>query len=246
MKSIIILLTLITNLAFAQEQEIRKTGSYNGISVATGIVAEYIKSDRQEVVVQVEKKSDLQYIKTTVEDGTLKIHIENSRGLKTIRNVKVAIYGNQGLNTITISSSAVLNIHPVVVSNDLKIHVSSSGQLNMNVKAKNITASISSSAKYQGKVESNILVLKATSSAKAVLTGTASTGTIQTSSSASADLSGLKTTTATVNASSSAKSLIWVTEELEANASSSARISYKGSPAKRNFNTSSSGKVAAL
>ncbi|MBE8715027.1 GIN domain-containing protein [Sphingobacterium hungaricum] len=243
MKTTLTLLVLfISTTLFAQQT--RKVGHFSGIMVATSIQADYIHSDKNEVVVSADNADHLKYVKTEVVNGTLEIRIENNQG-KSIRNVRAVVYGPNKLKNISVSSSARLTIAPLVESSNVSLSVNSSGTLTANVKASNLAVDVSSSANLKATVQVSDLACKVSSSADAVIRGSAQNTTIESSSSGTADLSGLKTKNATIYASSSSDASISVSDAITAKASSSARIVYTGNPKTKTVDTSSSGKVVA-
>lgn len=80
MTKVIILLatTLLSLVVSAQVSEKRTVSDFSNLKVATGVQVSYTISNSKSVLVETDDNEKLQFIKTEVENGVLKIFIDNS------------------------------------------------------------------------------------------------------------------------------------------------------------------------
>lgn len=242
----VIMLAFIT-MAHAQHHETRKIGNISGISVASGIQAKFIKSSKNEVVVDVSRQDLLDKIETDVRGGNLKIQVKRGSNIRNANTLKVTVYSNSTINSIAISSAGSLEILDPISVNNFNADLSSSGKLKTGkVEATSSEINLSSAGKMTGELKTEKLAINASSSGELTLSGLAKHTTVNMSSNGKAFLQNLKTTNLTVNGSSGAGLKINVSNELNANVSSGAKVEYSGNPKSKSVNHSSGGSVSQL
>lgn len=240
------MLAFIT-MAHAQHHETRKIGNISGISVASGIQAKFIKSSKNEVVVDVSRQDLLDKIETDVRGGNLKIQVKRGSNIRNANTLKVTVYSNSTINSIAISSAGSLEILDPISVNNFNADLSSSGKLKTGkVEATSSEINLSSAGKMSGELKTEKLAINASSSGELTLSGLAKQTTVNMSSNGKAFLQNLKTTNLTVNGSSGAALKINVSNELNANVSSGAKVEYSGNPKSKSVNHSSGGSVSQL
>ena len=200
--------------------EIRNISGFDGIKVSSGIDVFIKQGDGENLKVEADKNLH-DVIKTEVKNNTLYIYSDENIRKAKAKNVYV-LYKN--LESIKVSSSGDIKSVNTLETDNLDISLSSAGDLNLDVQAREIYISISSSgdAKIRGDAE----YLKASLSSAGDL-----------------DAYDLKVEKCRVNVSSAGNAKIYVTKELDATASSAGDVYYMGDPEIKNLNSSSAGGI---
>lgn len=253
MTKLIILLatTLLSLVVSAQVSENRTVSDFSNLKVATGVQVSYTISNFKSILVETDDNEKLQFIKTEVENGALKIFVDvggkNYKGSKSRNNInfnilKVTIFG-PSLKSFKASSSGQIKIENLNASDNLEIGASSSGSISGKFKATDVTVDVSSNSKFKGDVEAKLVVLESSSSAEIEIRGKAEKVTASSSSSSSCNTKDLVVETAEVKVSSSADISVYASKSLDAKASSSGNVFYYGNPTQVFADKSSSGSV---
>ncbi|KPE49572.1 DUF4252 domain-containing protein [Chryseobacterium indologenes] len=208
----------------------RNVGEFSKIDASLGVNVIYKQENVRSVKVLADADK-LQYIVTKVEDGVLRIYVDNKgvRNLK-FKNLNVNVSAPH-INEITTSTGAIFTAVNLVTENTLKINGSSGGVIKgkFNVReAANIDFNSGASASVD--VNTPKLTLDTSSGASAVLSGQAESATIDISSGASCKADDLKIGTATAESTSGASLSLFVTDKLKVRASSGAAVRLKGNP----------------
>jgi hypothetical protein len=200
--------------------ENRSAGNFHSLKVSTGIDVYLSQGERESIKVEADENLH-EYIITEIRNGVLNVYTEaNIRNAKS-RKVHVTM---KEIRSITTSSAGdVLGTTPIV-ADILKLSTSSAGDINIEVKAREIDASTSSSGDI-------------------TLRGSADKITGTTSS--AGDIKALDFTVreAVLSASSAGDIKITVTERLKARASSAGDIRYSGNPEYVDAHSSSAGSI---
>jgi len=230
MKSILIsfLLTCFSlSMMVAQSQETRSLGDFHGISVGSIVTAELHKGSKNQIEIDV-SGYELSDVETEIDNGVLKVGMRNNKTKKNNwsnkNKVKVRITYTDDPDEIAVSSSADIIAKDVIKVDDLKLSVSSSGDMTIAVDVDELMASVSSSGDLTIKGKATTAIVSATSSA---------------------DFEGAKLIVqdAQLSASSSADITIHVEKSLVASASSSADITYLGNPKEKDISKSGQADV---
>jgi len=244
-KILTVALVAFISFAQAQHQETRKISKISGVSVATGIQAKFIKSSRNEVVVDVSRADILPKIETNVKNGDLRIRVKPNSQVTNSGTLKVTIYSNSVINSINLSSAGSLEIlEPIDVTN-FSVDISSAGKLKTGkVSAGSSNISLSSSGKMTGELKSEKLQISASSAGEVSLSGRSKSLNVSISSSGKALLDNFETDELVVNGSSGSKMKVKVNNSITANVSSGSKVIYSGSPSNTKINHSSGGSVS--
>ncbi len=214
----------------AQTTENREVTDFNAISVSTGIIAELTQGEINSLSISVSDVKYLPYLKTVVENGTLKIYVEYKEKKmwnKQDKNRKIkAFVTYKAINKLTAGSGAIVNTKNAITSPALALDISSGAQFNGEVKVTDLSADQSSGAISK-------------------FTGTAVNTTVDMSSGAVCTANNFTSENAILTASSGAVLKMGVTKMLTAKASSGGTINYKGNPT-LDKNTSSGGVVSKM
>jgi hypothetical protein len=219
---------LLFSLAMtAQDSGEKDLENFRGVAVSSSVEATLVKGDKNHIYVEVDNV-DLNDVKVEIEKGILYVGKKYNKGWNinwgSGKRIKAIITYADELSYLSASSSADIVAEEIINSDQLKINVSSSGDMNIEVDAQELDIDVSSSADLNIK-------------------GTAYKAQIDASS--SADLNGKKLIVdeVKVSASSSADVYIHVNKKLKAKASSSADIVYYGDPTNVDRSSSSGGDI---
>ncbi len=217
----LVLVSLFSLVAMAQNKETRNVGSFDEISVGQSIDLYLIPGSKEEVVVEVDG-TDLEDVITEVTGGELRIKM--ARG--NYRNVDVKVTVTfKDLRSLDVSSSADVYSKGVIKADEFDLEVSSSGAASLELDVDQL------------EVECN-------SSGKAELKGSAKNMDVEVNSSGKLYAFDLQGGNVEIEANSSGKAEITLSGTLEAEANSSGKVYYKGSPTNVMIESNSSGKVS--
>jgi predicted small secreted protein len=168
----------------------------------------------------------LQYLETTVSGGVLNIQEAEDVDLRPKKAVRYYLTV-KSLESIEVTSSGNVTA-PVLTAGGLTVDVTSSGDVEV------------------ASLEADSLEVRLSSSGGVTIGGGQVTSQeARLSSSGDYDAGDLRSSSATVGLSSSGSAIIWVTDRLEADLSSSGHLEYYGSP-QADVNESSSGDARSL
>ncbi len=223
------LATLQSTLLLASQtqgnRQTRQVGGFHGVSVSSGIDLYLSQKNSEEVVVEAES-DDLNKIITEVEGGILKIYIKEKSwfNLDWNNHPRKVYVSFQTLDKIDASAgSDVISQAPV--------------------KLEKLTLDASSGSDVKLELEADEIVVESSSGSDISLKG--KTSVIRASASSGSDInaSELQARKCTASISSGSDIRVYVTEELDANASSGGDIVYSGNPKTKDINESSGGDV---
>lgn len=237
---------MATVSAQAQFKTTRKLASHKSITAATGILVEYIRSNKNEIVIETEKKEFLDLISTDVKNGNLAIQYKPNSKINSKKVSTVKVYSNSILEEAKASSSASLILIDPITTRSIKLDAHASGNLTTNeIKASVIKISCSSSAKLNTTIDAQQLTINASSSSKVNSSGKADNVNVNMSSSSTTNLENLDIKNLTINGSSSSKLVFYTANTLSSTLSSSAQANYTKAPNEITKNTmSSSGRLS--
>lgn len=189
-------------------EDLRITENFNEISAANGW--EVIVEKGSEVSVVLEADENLiDAAEIYVKNNTLKIYCENNIGRATSKKVFVTYV--EDLTSIRASSGASLITNQVIKGENLSLNVSSGGHIRTEAIVRTIETDVSSGGKIN-------------------ITGSTESLDADVSSGGSIYADKLKAKYAVANASSGGVIDLYVTDKLEARASSGGDIDYWGDP----------------
>jgi hypothetical protein len=209
------------------DAEVREVKGFSGVKVATGIQLVLTQGTTEAVAISAVSKEDRDRIKTTVENGVLKIHYDYDvwKLMKGKINKKLRAYVSiVNVNSLGATSGASLKVDGEITSDNLNVRASSGGMVKGKIKAKTVSANQSSGGMIS-------------------LSGTADNIDIDGSSGGVFDGYDLVANSCNAETSSGAVAKITVNKEISGRASSGGRVSYKGDGTIRSKRTSSGGSV---
>jgi Putative auto-transporter adhesin, head GIN domain len=198
----------------------RKTDSFTGVKVSSGIDV-YLKQGNNESV-SVEADENLQeYILTEVRGGVLNVYSEYNIRDAERKRVYVTI---KEVNSVRTSSAGDVYGESLINSDKLELSASSAGDIKLEVKANKIDVDISSSGD---------------------ITLSGETDFLRADLSSAGDLKAydLKAREADISVSSAGDADVNVSEKITARASSAGDVNYKGDPKYVDAHSSSAGGI---
>jgi len=198
----------------------RSTEQASGVRVATGIDVYLSQGDKQSLVVEADENLH-EYIITEVKNDVLHVYTEANIREAEIKRVYVTL---RDINSVGTSSAGDVIGETPVRTEDLRLSASSAGDIKVEVFAKNVDANISSSGDV-------------------TLTGEADMIDASLSSAGDLNAYNFKVKEAEVSVSSAGNAEIYVTERLNARASSAGDVNYKGDPKYVDAHSSSAGGI---
>jgi hypothetical protein len=203
------------------EKEERKAPVFTGVSTSSAIDVYLSQGNNPRIVVEADENL-LEYIVTEVKDDVLRVHPDNVN-IRRAERMRVYVTMKDVEFISTSSAGDVIGETPVKTES-LKISASSSGDVKLEVYAKE-------------------LKLKTSSAGDIILKGTADYVEASTSSAGDIKAYDLEVKEADLSASSAGDIQITVTERLKARASSAGDIYYYGNPEYVDAKSSSAGDV---
>lgn len=204
------------------EVEERELEAFDGLTLeGTGEV--YIKQGFENKVLIQTDDNILPYLKTEIIDGTLYLGLKNSQELITPSKAVFYHVTTKNLNKMNLSGSGRITTEQPLSTEVLRLQVSGSGRMNIDIDVKDLDLSIAGS----GAVEAR---------------GGADRQEVTVSGSGNYNGLALKSLEADITISGSGYVLLNVVDNLNANISGDASVRYKGMP-KVNSSVFGSGKL---
>lgn len=210
--------------------ESRNVKDFTGIQVSTGVNVVFKQESPTSVKVTADADK-LQYVVTKVENGILKIYIDN-KGVKNLKfkNLSVSVSSPRMENIQTTSGASFIVVN-TIRENNLNVEASSGSNINGKFDVSdNMNVSVDSGSNIRAGVTSGKIVFKGTSGSNTNLEGTAGMGIFEVTSGAMCRAENLNISTADVESSSGASISLGVKDKLKVEASSGASVKYKGNP----------------
>jgi hypothetical protein len=210
--------------------ESRNVSEFSGIQVSTGVNVVFKQENPTNVKV-IADADKLQYIITKVENGTLKVYVDN-KGQKNLKfkNISVNV-SSPRMDNIKTSSGATFTTVNAVNENNITIDASSGsvvkGRFNI---ANNTNVEATSGTSVKVEVNSKSLAFKGSSGSDTNIEGGALVAVFDISSGAVCKGENFKANQVEAESTSGANLSVSVTNKLKAKASSGGTIKYKGNP----------------
>ncbi|MDR2206156.1 MAG: DUF2807 domain-containing protein, partial [Flavobacteriaceae bacterium] len=213
-----------------EDSEIRNVAKFTGIDVSTGVNVNFTQSDNQKVLVEADS-DDMKHLITKVENGTLKIYIDNKgKSFLRLGDFSVSVSAPD-LERISTSSGAEFSASNTLKQNDFKISADSGSRFRADLEAKNnVNINISSSSDIEIDMKSKSVNFTADSGSSATLTGNTNKAIYHLSSAASCDAENFLAKEADANVSSGGSLKLNVSESLNSKTSSAGSVRYSGKP----------------
>jgi len=214
-----------TSLQAKGDRQARQVSGFHGISVSSGIDLYLTQKNVEEVFVEAEPE-DLDKIITKVENGILVITVKDKSwwGLGWNNRPKKVFVSFNTLDKLNASAGSDVNSTAVLKFDKLNLDVSSGSDVSLELEARELRAGSSSGSdiSLKGKAE--------------VMEADASGGS-------DIDARELESKKCVARVSSGSDIEVYVTKELDANASSGGDITYSGKPKTKEIRKSSGGDV---
>ena len=210
--------------------ESRNVGEFSGIQVSTGVNLVFKQESPTNVKV-IADADKLQYIVTKVDNGVLKVYVDN-KGQKNLKfkNISVNV-SSPRMDNIKASSGATFTTINSVKENNLTIDASSGsvvkGKFNISNNAL-LEASSGTSVKVE--VNSRSLVFKGSSGSDTSIQGEAETAAFDVSSGAVCKGEAFQANQVEAESTSGSNLSVNAVDKLKAKASSGGTIRYRGNP----------------
>ena len=226
---LLLALLFVSTLAFAQNRQTVEVSDFDEISNRIGGTVYITQGSKTEVILE-GREEDLEKVNVEVRGGELRIESKRRSSWRfwDSGNVRVDVYVTvKELNAVTVSGSGDIIGRNTIKTDNFKARVSGSGDIEMDLDAKDIASSISGS----GNIE---------------LSGSASSGSLSISGSGKLLAEELKVDDFEVRISGSGRGSITVYGELDVRISGSGSVYYGGKPTGVNSSVSGSGKVRRI
>ena len=210
--------------------ESRNVGEFSGIEVSTGIDVVFKQENATNLRVFADSDK-LQYIITKVENGVLKVYIDNKGAKKMkFKNLSVNI-SSPKMDNIKTSSGANFTVVNSIKENNLRIDASSGSSVSGKFTVNNTTDfSVSSGSNVKANVTSGKISVKSSSGSSINLEGNSDIGMIDVSSGAVVKADNLRINNAEVESTSGSSASVNVKDKMRVKASSGGSVRYKGNP----------------
>lgn len=268
MKKHLIPLVFILSITqvWAQNRETRKVDNFNKIAFAVSGKAFVKQGDTQKVELEGTKEV-LDKVEVVVEDGRLIVRSKDRWDWSWGKEDHITVYITApDIRALSVSGSGDLEAQTKIVTGDLDLKVSGSGNLKAEVEANNVVANISGSGniRMRGKCNNlqsqlsgsgglvadiavaNKLDIGISGSGKFEARGSANSVKASISGSGRVKAADLETNACDIKIGGSGSVEINVKSELTANISGSGSVNYRGNPSHVNANSSGSGKVRKM
>ncbi len=218
--------------AYAQERDFRQVNLFT--KLAFGIPGKLYLKQGSPQSVEIEAKHDvLGKIKTRVEDGKLIIEKEKEWGFNWgDKEEEIVIYVTvEHINGISVNGSGDLIAQTKIVSEDMELKVSGSGEMFLTGECKSLDSKVSGSGNMRlSVIVSGKAALDISGSGNIKVSGIAKDVSVSIGGSGKISASELKSNTCLVRISGSGDAEVNTKEDLEAKISGSGSIAYKGDP----------------
>ena len=210
--------------------ENRNVGEFSGIEVSTGVNVVFKQENATNVKVYADSDK-LQNIITKVENGVLKVYIDN-KGAKRMKfkNLSVNI-SSPKMDDIKTSSGSNFTVVNSIRENNLRIDASSGSSIVGKFIVNNTTdLNVSSGSNVKANITSGKIMLKTSSGANANVEGNADFGLFDASSGAVVKAENFRVNVAEVESTSGSSASVNVQDKMRVKASSGGSVKYKGNP----------------
>jgi hypothetical protein len=217
----------------------RDVSAFEKIQTSGSAVVNYHASQGYRVVVTVDSNLE-EYTRVYTEDNVLKIGTESGKSYSFTKYI-VDVYCPK-LSAVSISGSARFNGMDEISASTFALAISGSGKINGTFECEDFSARISGSGNIESRIECSKFKADISGSGKITVTGSAKDMDLSGSGSVTFTGNEFQTKNANVNIGGSSRVHIWVLDYLQARASGSGRIKYRGNP-RIDYTGSGSGRL---
>ncbi|ROH96818.1 DUF4252 domain-containing protein [Chryseobacterium daecheongense] len=210
--------------------ESRNVGEFSGIQVSTGVNVVFKQESPSNVKV-IADADKLQYVITKVENGILKVYVDN-KGVKNLKfkNLSVNV-SSPKMNEIKASSGSTFTTINSVNENSMVLDASSGAAINGKFNISNSTqVDATSGAVIKANLTSKDVTVRCSSGSNTNFEGQAGTAIFDVSSGALCKADNLRVNKVEAESTSGGNLSVHVVDRLKVKASSGGLVKYKGNP----------------
>ena len=242
----IFVITLFLAIPAFSQKETRTVSSFHAISFGIPGTLYLRQGDVQSVQLEGDRE-DLDDVETEVVNGQLRIKVENQHWFNWSFRHDVDVYITvPNLDAVSIGGSGKIVGESRIKSDDMRLSVSGSGSMELDVTADKLKLDVSGSGRMNLSLNAGSVDQHISGSGGINLSGNASSASLDISGSGRIDASDLDVGSYNISISGSGKASIAVRDAIIANISGSGSVYYKGSPDKVISRVSGSGKVRKM
>lgn len=210
--------------------ETRNVAAFNGIEASRGVKVVFKQENSQSVKV-ITDADKLKNVKTEVENGILKIFVENKENKSlNFKNLTINVSAPK-LQSLNTSSGAIFTALNTINENKMSIDASSGSIIKGKFDVKESTKiSVSSGSNLSINLNSENVILRASSGSFSELVGKSTNLNVDVSSGAMAKTEDLKAANVSVESTSGSSVTVNAQKNLSAGASSGGAIRFRGNP----------------
>lgn len=208
---------------------VRNVENFHGIDISSGVIVDFTQGNERKIEV-IADADKLQYVKTKVENGILKVSIDRSSNKKMKFKKLLINIQNPSLDNLYVSSGSIFNTKNKIVIDNIEAKINSGAIINGDFKTKNSFFDANSGSIINLNLSSDQFLLHADSGMMANLTGNVKNATFKLDSGASCNAQKLEAENVIAEVNSGAIAKINATSKLDVVASSGAIVQYKENP----------------
>ena len=218
--------------------EEREVGSFHSVDLRTVGRISLTQGDRQSLVIRADRDV-LEKLRTEVRDGTLIISSRWNIRRVDAPDIEIEM---ERVRALRISGSGEIGGENRIMSKDIDLSISGSGDILLEMKAEQVEVKVSGSGEMSLEIEAETVATNISGSGDVEMSGKAASMKTKISGSGSLSAHDLETRSATIRISGSGSCTVHVTDDLEVDISGSGNVEYKGQP-RVNLSGSGSGSV---
>ena len=231
--------------AFSQK-ETRTVPSFHSVSFGIPGTLYLKQGDVQSLELEGDK-DDLNEIETEVVNGQLRIKVGNHQWFNWNFRNDVAVYITApNLDEVSLGGSGKIVGNSKIKSDHMRLSVSGSGNMELEVVSDELTLDVSGSGKMDLALNAGSVDQHISGSGGITLSGNAGKAALDISGSGKLDATGMDAGSYDITISGSGRASISVRDAITANISGSGTVYYKGSPDRVISKVSGSGKVKKM
>ena len=208
---------------------VRNVENFHGIDISSGVIVDFTQgNDRKvEVIADADK---MQYVKTKVENGILKVSIDRSSN-KNMRFKKLLVnIQNPNLDDLYVSSGSIFKTKNRVSDNKLDAQINSGAIVTADLDYQNIVVQANSGSVLTLDLNTKEFDFSGNSGMIINAKGSAENVSFKLNSGASCNAQNLEAKNVNVDVNSGAIAKVNASSKLDVTASSGAIVQYKGNP----------------
>jgi len=201
----------------------RSTSNYDGVKLSGSMDIMLVEGKEGNISIKGESNL-LEYVETEVKNNYLTIRIEKGINIRTTRPLVVTV-PYESLDVVALAGSGDINNSGTLSSDDLKVSIAGSGDIQLKIDAEDLESSIAGS----GDIE---------------LKGKADNLTLKIAGSGDFDGDNLNSTNVSVKISGSGTANVVCNGDLKARVAGSGDVNYKGNPTSKDTKVMGSGSIS--